>query len=381
MKYQQSLSLLAALAIGLLSSCSSEDSETKDIGLIPIVLTSGNTTRALNAQDTQLATSQTVYVWCKHTGTDNDYFRAWTLTSNGTGGFTGNTVYYPKDGKNIDFYALHGNITSPTITEQSLSSGIPTSTTVGTALPTTITHQVMADQRTDINYSKSDLLSTKVVNCGPNGHTGGDSYSVNLPFAHLLTRVEVAVNTGEDLLPSDVDFVGLLNVKTQTTLSPITYSNATATIGSTATTPAVDTLKMHPVKPYNSTNGVVAECIIPKQTLVGDGTIKVIFIQLYDGKRFFYWPLSNLAFNADATSYRIELSVSKVELTGYRLGVAQWDWTTPTEDLPYYFPKEMEPTQGGIESPDPLTPGLEWEYGGDNDDEVNKGSEWNPNHE
>ena len=377
MKYRHFISLLTVSTLGLLSSCSSEESEPVDIGLIPIVLTSGNVTRALNAQDTQLATSQTVYVWCKHTGTDNDYFRGWTLTSNGSGGFTGNTVYYPKDGKNIDFYAIHGNITSPTITEQSLSSGVPSSTTAGTALPSSITHQVLADQRTDINYSKSDLLSTKVLNCGPRGHAGGNSYSVNLGFSHLLTRVEVAINTGEDLLPSDVAFVGLMNVKTQTTLSPITFSNATPTVSNTAT-PIATELKMHPVKTYTSTNGVVAECIIPKQTITGNGSTKVIFIELTDGKRFYYAPTSDLAFTNDATSYRIELVVSKVELTAYKVSWSAWDWTGEGEELGYYWPEIMSNMQGTVDSNDPDSQSLEWEYGSTGAGAEKQGGEWFP---
>ncbi|MFK2114524.1 fimbrillin family protein [Bacteroides fragilis] len=173
---------MAAVALAM-AGCSNDENEEMDNWNGEIRLSSGVAvqTRA-NTQAEQIQSGETVYAWVDKATTGESYINAWTLTAQGNGSFKGNSKYYPTDGSTLDFYALHGNFASGAFTEDA------------TAFPETdVVHLVEADQSDEgmKNYAKSDLLYAvkKGVKRG--------SDAVKLEFYHMLSKVEVALKSGD----------------------------------------------------------------------------------------------------------------------------------------------------------------------------------------
>lgn len=186
-----------ATATMILAGCSNDGNEVADSWNGEIRLTSGVTVQTRsNTQATQIQQGEAVYVWADKTSSTPNYIKSWTLTADGSNGFTGDSQYYPTDGSNLDFYALHGNFASDAFTENT------------TVFPTTaIVHSVEADQsNTDMkNYAKSDLLYAV-----KKGVTHSKD-AVQLPFYHMLSKVEVVLKSGNgtpDLTGAAVTIVG-----------------------------------------------------------------------------------------------------------------------------------------------------------------------------
>lgn len=182
MKTRLLMSISAAMLT--LAGCTNEDQvEAVDNWNGEIRLTSGVTTQTrANTQATQILESETVYAWADKASSTPDYIKAWTLTAGNSNNFTGNSQYYPTDGSNLDFYALHGNFKAATFEENT------------TVFPSTaIVHSVEADQsNVDMkNYAKSDLLYAVQKN------VTRSKDAVQLPFYHMLSKVEVALKSGD----------------------------------------------------------------------------------------------------------------------------------------------------------------------------------------
>lgn len=188
-----------AAATMILAGCSNDENEVADSWNGEIRLTSGVTVQTRsNTQATQIQEGETVYVWADKTSSTPNYIKAWTLTADGSNGFKDNSTpqYYPTDGSNLDFYALHGNFASDAFTENT------------TVFPTTaIVHSVEADQSgADMGaYAKSDLLYAVQKN------VARSKDAVELTFYHMLSKVEVALKSGDgnpDLEDAVVTIVG-----------------------------------------------------------------------------------------------------------------------------------------------------------------------------
>lgn len=174
---------IAAVALAM-TGCSNDENEEMDNWNGEIRLSSGVAvqTRA-NTQAEQIQSGETVYAWVDKAAADDDgaesYIKAWTLTAQGDGSFTGSSQYYPTDGRRLDFYVLHGNFASD-ITENE------------TEFPDMyFVHSVEADQTDAESYAKSDLLYAVTK-----GVTRSSS-AVNLEFYHMLSKVEVALKSGD----------------------------------------------------------------------------------------------------------------------------------------------------------------------------------------
>lgn len=303
-----------AAATMILSGCNNDENEITDNWNGEIRLTSGVTvqtrTNSPDVPDKQIAASQTVYAWVdKATSTDaTEYIRAWTLTAQGDGTFDGNNKYYPTDGKELDFYAMHGNFT---FTEN--SDAFPTSS---------ITHAVEADQSDNLgtNYLKSDLLY------GLKKGVSRSSSPVNLTFYHLLSKVEVALKSGwggPDLSDATVT---IENTKLKAAFTP----SKTAEINN-ATPETAQTARAGLVKCAESDNDAApitigtmvtgsdfAETEYPAAIIVPQ-TIKknVAFIKvtLADGGTFTYkTPDSGFTFDS-GKKYTYQITVNKSRLT------------------------------------------------------------------
>ena len=191
------LFMTMAAATMILAGCSNDENEPVDNWNGEIRLTSGVTTQTrANTQATKIQEGETVYAWADKASATPNYIKAWTLTAGSSNNFTGNSQYYPTDGSNLDFYALHGNFKEATFTEN--TTEFPASA---------IVHSVEADQsNTDMkNYAKSDLLYAVQKN------VARSKDAVQLPFYHMLSKVEVALKSGNgnpDLTDATVTIVG-----------------------------------------------------------------------------------------------------------------------------------------------------------------------------
>lgn len=170
-----------AAAMMILAGCSNDENEITDNWNGEIRLTSGVTAQTRsNTQATQIQEGETVYVWADKASSTADYIKAWKLTAGSSNDFTGTSQYYPTDGSNLDFYALHGNFAPGAFTEEN------------TAFPTSaIVHSVEADQSGTEAYAKSDLLYAVQKNVPRSKN------AVELTFYHMLSKVEVALKSGD----------------------------------------------------------------------------------------------------------------------------------------------------------------------------------------
>lgn len=172
---------MAAVALAM-AGCSNDENEGVDNWNGEIRLSSGVAvqTRA-NTQGTQIQSGEEVYVWVDKATDDESYIKAWKLTADNTGDLTGSSQYYPTDGSDLNFYALHGNFASG-ITEG--DTGFPEDGVV---------HSVKDDQSGEgmKDYVESDLLYA--IKKG----VKRSSDAVKLEFYHMLSKVEVALKSGE----------------------------------------------------------------------------------------------------------------------------------------------------------------------------------------
>lgn len=199
LKMKAKLVMTLAAATMILAGCNNDENEITDYWNGEIRLTSGVTAQTRsNTQATQIQEGETVCVWADKASSTADYIKAWKLTAGSSNDFTGTSQYYPTDGSNLDFYALHGNFKEATFTEN--TTEFPTSASA-------IVHSVEADQsNTNMkNYAKSDLLYAV-----KKGVTRSKD-AVELTFYHMLSKVEVALKSGDgnpDLTGATVTILG-----------------------------------------------------------------------------------------------------------------------------------------------------------------------------
>lgn len=249
-----------AAATMILAGCSNDENEITDNWNGEIRLSSGVTvqTRA-NTQATQIQEGEIVYAWVDKASSTPNYIKAWTLTAGSNNDFSGNSQYYPTDGSNLDFYALHGNFAPSTFTENS------------TTFPATIVHSVEADQSgTNMkNYAKSDLLYAIQKN------VARSSNAVQLPFYHMLSKVEVALKSGDgnpDLTDATVTIVGTKLKADFTPGKAVNMTGQSARAGMIALTAASNetapiTIRTVTTGDFNSNTDYGEAVVLPKQTI------------------------------------------------------------------------------------------------------------------
>lgn len=271
---------MAAVALAM-AGCSNDENEGVDNWNGEIRLSSGVAvqTRA-NTQAEQIQKDETVYAWVDKAATvAASYINAWTLTAQGNGSLTGSSQFYPTDDSSLDFYALHGNFASGEFTEDD------------TAFPeAAVVHSVEADQSgTDMkNYAKSDLLYA--VKKG----VTRSSNAVELPFYHMLTKVEVALKSGNgnpNLTGATVTIEGT-KLKAEFTPSKDVAMDDQSARENMITIPSDDnevaSVKIRTVATDNlDTNTEYGEAVLlPKQTIAENVTF--IKVALQDGATFSY---------------------------------------------------------------------------------------------
>ncbi|WP_287764529.1 fimbrillin family protein [Bacteroides sp.] len=264
------LFMTMAAATMILAGCSNDENEPVDNWNGEIRLSSGVTTQTrANTQATQIQSDETVYAWADKASATPNYIKAWTLTAGSGNDFTGTSQYYPTDGSKLDFYALHGNFKETTFTEN---------TTVFPA--SAIVHSVEADQsNTDMkNYAKSDLLYA--VQKG----VARSSNAVQLPFYHILSKVEVALKSGNgnpNLTGATVTIVGTQLKADFTPDKAADMTNQSARAGMIAITGSNNdatpiTIRTVTTGDLDSNTDYGEAVVLPKQTI----NAKTAFIQV-----------------------------------------------------------------------------------------------------
>lgn len=199
------MSIAAALT---LAGCSNNDMET-DGRLLLTSGVEGQESRAFTpTQSTLLSDGETVNVWVFDKGnvSETPIYQNNKLTANGgTGLIGGEAMYFPKNGDNINIYAIHGSFVSP----------------LATAFPKSgVNYKVESDQSVVFapgNYTRSDLLYA----CEKNVPRTGSTTTKQLTFYHMLSKLELAIRLGTGVSQlAATNAVTLSSVKTTGKFTP-----------------------------------------------------------------------------------------------------------------------------------------------------------------
>lgn len=293
-----------AATVLILAGCSN-DENGMDNGPVELRLTSGVTvqTRTFTAtQSTTISQNEVVSVWVDDAGTTaTPLYKAVQLTADGSNGFTGEAMYFPQTGNNIDIYAVHGNFTTPF--------------TSGSDFPKDgAEYKVEADQSAVANYTKSDLLYAVKKNVVRSKN------AVELTFYHMLSKLELAIKTGDgapELATSGA--VKLNNVTLSGTFTPSTtatmseQSQRAAMLGAAASASTGDMiLGQQTCTDFADENVDYNEAILVPQDMAG----KRLTFSLKDGGTLTYTIPANTTFESGKKyQYHITLDLTGITVT------------------------------------------------------------------
>ena len=262
--------------------------------------------------DQQIAADQKVSIYVDDTD-DNKLYGKNDLKADGLGQFSeGATMYYPANGKAVDIYAIH-----PAVAEGSENEDFP-------SVP--YEFAVNASQTSKTDYADSDLLYSIKTNVSPSRNV------VGLTFYHLLSKVEVALRSGNGAPDLTHAIVTIEGTKLKTNFAP----SKTATLdtpegraamfsenenGNDATPIIIPTA----VTSDNFGTGTsYAEGIIVPQTVAKN--TRFIKVHLPDGGDFYY-TIPNADGLELKSGYKYQFRIT-VNLTGLTVKSTIDDWET-----------------------------------------------------
>lgn len=297
---------MAATAL-ILAGCSN-DENGMDNGLVELRLTSGVTaqTRAYTAtQSNTISRDEVVSVWVNDAGTattaTSPLYKAVQLTANGSNGFTGETMYFPGTGNNIDIYAVHGNFTS--------------AFTPGNAFPTSdVEYKVETNQSATADYTKSDLLYAYKKD------VARSVSPVQLDFYHMLSKLELAIKKGDGApdLATSAGAVKLNGVTLNGKFTPSTaaamgeQSQRAAMLGNANTATIDDMILGQKTCTDFDANVEYNEAILVPQDMGG----KELKFALQDGGELTYIIPSGTTFESGKKyQYHITLNLTGIKVT------------------------------------------------------------------
>lgn len=220
-KFFTSLAAAFALTAGL-ASCSNNDEEldSQNIdGRTPITLTSNVATRVASQdlQNTQIANGVNVGVFVTQDEVSTPDINNHLLTADGSGGFTGETMYFPEGATSVNIYAY-----------------APYNSDWNDKLNVNNVFTVPADQSTEEAYCKADLM---IGTPNPNPITPTEQ-TIQLNFKHKLAKLNLDFDLGDSNIDLQGATVSILNVESQVNVNVSTGDVATTTGNVTTITAA-----------------------------------------------------------------------------------------------------------------------------------------------
>ncbi|UVQ46694.1 fimbrillin family protein [Parabacteroides faecis] len=303
MKTNQVMAVFAATTL-LLAACSNEENfgnnEKPWDGRLHFSSKVAELTRTGTYNlDTKIANGEKVWLYIdKATGPTQIYGKE--LTANGSTGFTGgDDMSYPAGEASISLYAFHGNITyNDGGNKTAMPDNYPT---------VEFTHAVTADQKTEANYAKSDLLYAKETKTQQ--AVKDASGAVALTFKHLLSKIEVVLKKGTGMDAVNITKVEILNTKLKGTFTPAKATGADAV----AVAAADNTAAPIEINADLTTGGdVLNEAIIIPQTVANEA--QFIKVTLSTGGELFYKLKKETTF-AKGTKYKYTITANLTDLT------------------------------------------------------------------
>lgn len=298
---------MAATAL-ILAGCSN-DENGMDNGLVELRLTSGVTaqTRAnADTQSTTISNGEKVSVWVYDAvKTTSPLYNAVELTANGSDGFTGEAMYFPETGNNINIYAVHGNFTTTFTPGSDFSAS-------------SAEYKVEADQSSvdnKTNYTNSDLLYAYKKD------VARSVSPVQLDFYHMLSKLELAIKTGEgapDLATSagavKLNGVTLNGKFTPSTTAAMGEQSQRAAMLEAATSVSTGnmTLGQKTCSDFTAANVDYNEAILVPQNM-GDKTLT--FALKNGGTLTYTIPTGTIFQSGKKYQYHITLNLTGIEVT------------------------------------------------------------------
>lgn len=306
MKTNQVMAVFAATTL-LLAACSNEENfgnnEKPWDGRLHFSSKVAELTRTGTYNlDTKIANNEKVWLYIdKNTGATQIYNKE--LTADGSGGFSGDeNMVYPAGEDNISLYAFHGNITyNDGGNKTSMPDNYPT---------VEFTHAVKADQKTEADYAKSDLLYAKETKTQQDVKDA--SGAVALTFKHLLSKIEVVLKKGTTMGAGiNITKVEILNTKLKGTFTPAKATGADAVAVTVAA--ADNTAAPIEINADLTTGGdVLNEAIIIPQTVANEA--QFIKVTLSTGGILYYKLKKETTF-AKGTKYKYTITANLTDLT------------------------------------------------------------------
>lgn len=276
MKKNVAWALLAALS---LTACENDENDNwnGEIRLGSSVNTLG-VTKAFGL-DEQIKEGRTISLWVDDAKdpiaevTKEELYQNNVLSVGASGDLTGGTtMFFPQTGNKVHLYAIH-----PSAATNEFPSSTPYS------------HEVKADQTTAENYAASDLLYAVKRN------VGRTSDVIELPFNHVLSKVEVKLTAGTGSPSFDGATVTLEGLALKAEFTPAKDEDLTLsaiTVPDEGDSPASIAI--------GNSSAEANEAIIIPQTWEADKDAKKAFIKikLKDGGELSYVPEENIEFGS-----------------------------------------------------------------------------------
>lgn len=289
--------LLCIVGSGLFfASCTSDYDVGRDMTPVPVEFRAGNIsrTRTTDGGNQWVAGDKVGVFMVKHgqplssatiaEGADNIEYKTdnGTITSGFSPVSSGNTIYYPQNGDNVDFIAYYPYKAQLT----------------GYTYPIDVSNQ-SDPAAIDVLYSNNATSKNK------------NSGAVELQFNHALSKLSFTLTAGDGLSNSD-----LANAKVQIT-NLATTANMNLADGIVTTTNSGQTLTAN-----TANNGLSSSAIVVPQTL---SDTKLI-VTLSDNVSKFEWTFSTTEFEK-GKNYQYTITVNKTGITVSSSGITTWTGT------------------------------------------------------
>lgn len=247
-------------------------------------------------QDEQIVSGQSLSLFVTRTGSveeGSQLYQNNRITANGMGGFIYRVpMFYPSDGTNIDFYAIHPYYDSAIL-------GTPHNFTIQT------------NQSSQVNYLNSDLLF------GTETDIPAQTNAVPLIFNHKLSKLDFIVTTSDQSINLDL----LTTISVLQTLSSTTVNTQTGVL-TTATGVRENIITYSDPQatgtPTNRVTGYTA--IVVPQIMPGG---QQLFEVIIDGIPRFYTHPIDYTFES-GKKYNITLDISSTGIT-IQSQIANWE--------------------------------------------------------